>query len=153
MCGLVGIAGDLAFEDERIFKTLLLLDYFRGQDSTGVTSVSKRKNLITLKVADDPIILMQHNDFEAVINGVTDAVWMGHNRASTIGASTRANAHPFECGHIVGMHNGTLEKQSMRDLADRLDETYGTDSETIFQHMAKYGVDDTIPLLQSAFLS
>src|SRR5690606_15794871 len=96
MCGIVGRAGPLVLADEQFFKILLLLDFFRGQDSTGIATVrASSKFTQTLKIADDPIMLMQHEDFDSVMNGNLDLIWIGHNRASTIGASTRANAHPF----------------------------------------------------------
>ena len=34
MCGLVGVAGDLEYKTESLFR-LLVFDYFRGTDSTG----------------------------------------------------------------------------------------------------------------------
>lgn len=152
MCGIVGRAGPMTLADEMTFKTMLLLDYFRGTDSTGMATVRASSGEVNvLKVADDPIIFMQHSEFESVLNGNLDAIWIGHNRASTIGASTRANAHPFMCEHITGVHNGTLEKSSMAALAARLPEVYGTDSETIFTHIAVYGIEETVKLLQGAW--
>ncbi len=151
MCGIVGRAGLLNADDERIFKTLLLLDYFRGQDSTGIATISKIGRVEVLKMADDPIMLMKHLDFESTVVGSADAIWIGHNRAATVGVTSRANAHPFRCDHITGVHNGTLDRSSFQELSSRLDNVYGTDSETIFQHMAKYGVDETVARLQGAW--
>ena len=151
MCGIVGRAGSLTVKDEQFFKVLLLLDWFRGQDSTGVAAVTRRGAVSTLKISDDPIMLMNHVDFDSTIVGLVDAIWIGHNRASTIGATTRANAHPFTHGPITGVHNGTLEKDSLEEIRERLPEVYGTDSETIFAHIAKYGVEDTVPRLSGAW--
>lgn len=102
-------------------------------------------------MADDPIMLFNHVDFESTIVGSADAIWIGHNRAATIGDKSRINAHPFKCGSITGVHNGTLDKESFFELAARLDQTYGTDSETIFQHIETYGIEDTVPRLQGAY--
>jgi asparagine synthetase B (glutamine-hydrolysing) len=151
MCGIVGRAGVLNTNDERIFKTLLLLDYFRGQDSTGVATVSKLGKVDVLKVADDPIMLFQQVDFDSTVVGVSDAIWIGHNRAATIGSTTRANAHPFKCNNITGVHNGTLEKSSFIALGARMEREYGTDSETVFQHIALYGIDETVSRMQGAW--
>lgn len=151
MCGIVGRSGLLTLADERIFKTLLLLDYFRGQDSTGVCIVSKKGKVDVLKIADDPIMLFNQVDYDNTVVGVSDAIWIGHNRAATVGSTTRANAHPFKCNHITGVHNGTLEKSSFFDLGHRLESEYGTDSETVFQHIAKYGIDETVKLMQGAW--
>lgn len=151
MCGIVGRAGMLKTDDDRIFKTLLLLDYFRGQDSTGVATVTKSGKVDVLKVADDPIMLFNQTDFDNTVVGVSDAIWIGHNRAATIGKTTRANAHPFQCGNITGVHNGTLEKSSFLALGSRLALEYGTDSETVFQHIATYGLEETVSRMQGAW--
>lgn len=151
MCGIVGRAGFLALSDERVFKVMLLLDYFRGQDSTGVCSVSKKGVSDVLKMADDPIMLFNNSSFDSTVVGVSDAIWIGHNRAATIGATSRSNAHPFEAKHITGVHNGTLDKINFKELSSRLENSYETDSETIFNHIATYGVDDTIPRLEGAW--
>ncbi len=151
MCGLVGRAGPLETQDEKVFKILLLLDYLRGQDSTGVASISKQNKVDIVKVGDDPIILFNSQDYDSTVVGLVDAIWIGHNRSATIGATTRANAHPFKCDHIIGVHNGTLDKSSLATLESRMDIMYGTDSETIFQHMAIYGVEDTVKRLQGAW--
>lgn len=152
MCGIVGRAGSLLFENEQFFKVLLLLDYLRGQDSTGFCSVrASNREVKTLKIADDPIILMNHSDFDIVLNGTTDIIWIGHNRASTVGGSTRGNAHPFTHGDITGVHNGTLTKESIAALAVGLPEAYETDSETIFAHISKFGIEETVKKLQGAW--
>lgn len=151
MCGIVGRAGNLALSDEKMFKIMLLLDYFRGQDSTGVCSVTKGGYQTTLKIADDPIMLFKDNDYEHTIVGASDAIWIGHNRAATVGATSRANAHPFTVGHITGVHNGTLTKAGFVDIAAWIAEEYDTDSQTIFANIAKHGVDATIPRLEGAY--
>jgi predicted glutamine amidotransferase len=151
MCGIVGRAGALGAPDERIFKVMLLLDYFRGQDSTGVASITKKGYSSVLKIADDPIMLFNHKEYEEVVAGVYDSIWIGHNRAATIGVTTRQNAHPFECDHIVGVHNGTLTKDAFNTLGSWLDKSYDTDSETLYRYMAEYGVDETISRLQGAW--
>lgn len=151
MCGIVGLAGELKAHDEQLFKLLLLLDYFRGQDSTGMAVIGMNNTVKTLKVADDPIILMQHADFEMTLHATVSYGFLGHNRASTVGATTRANAHPFTHGSRTGVHNGTLSKLGYIDLAARLEEDFGTDSETIYAHMDRYGVKDTISRLEGAY--
>lgn len=152
MCGIVGMAGGLTYSDEQRFKLMLLLDYFRGQDSTGVAVLrNDGKTVETLKVADDPIILMQHTNFETVLDATKSTIFLGHNRASTIGASTRANAHPFTHGTITGVHNGTLTKACKDALSVRVGEEFGTDSETVFAHINMYGIEDTVSRMVGAW--
>lgn len=65
-------------------------------------------------------------------------VLMGHNRWATQGAVNSVNAHPFQINDIYGAHNGTLRAQWR--LEDHHD--FEVDSENIFHHIDKMGVED-----------
>lgn len=144
MCGIVGIGGNLAYKDEKTMQSLLLLDYFRGTDSTGLAAVRNGGDVKIVKDATDPINLFQYPKFKDALNGNACKLFLGHNRASTSGATNRYNAHPFQCGHIVGVMNGTLEFSDKRMLEDNLGEKFDVDSEALFAAIAKYGVKETI---------
>lgn len=150
MCGLVGVAGEAIFTSEiESFKSLLLLDYLRGEHSTGVLArainrKSGAAHCVMLKAEGHPVNLFnsypQHFDIETY-NYITDTVnekltfLMGHNRQATIGAKTTVNAHPFRQGHIFGCHNGTVKTGLYKHITkeDRENVLKGeTDSEQIF---------------------
>lgn len=42
----------------------------------------------------------------------------GHSRAATIGNITEKNAHPFRCGDIFGIHNGTVPSMGSKEKTD-----------------------------------
>ena len=151
MCGLVGIAGSLAHKDEATMKRLFLLDYFRGTDATGFASVSTTGDVKVAKVASNPIDLFDMQRYKAASVAHSSRVFIGHNRAKTVGNNSFNNAHPFEYGHIVGAHNGTLEKSSFRALEQKLEEEFEVDSQAIFACIAKFGIEATIPLLEGAW--
>ena len=77
-------------------------------------------------------------------------LFLAHVRASTGGATSRANCHPFVSGRWSFMHNGQIGHfdRLRRPLEARLDDAlYGqklgsTDSELIFLLMLQHGLDD-----------
>lgn len=149
MCGHVGIAGNLEFKDEATMKRLLLIDYLRGPDSTGIAAIRKNGEAVISKGALNPIDLFDMPKFKSALNAYQSKVFLGHNRAATKGVVNNVNAHPYEVDHIVGAHNGTLDPVSYADLEKLLDEKFGTDSHAIIAGIAKFGVEEIIPMLSS----
>lgn len=151
MCGLVGIAGKLSYKDDATMQRLLLMDYTRGPDSTGFAAIrgSTGGNEIKIaKLCSHPIDLFQMPKFKDALKGESSVVFLGHNRAATRGGLSTYNAHPFQFGHIVGAHNGTLDYQSTKRLEDAAEESFPVDSMAIFAAIAKIGIDDTIALME-----
>lgn len=146
ICGLVGVAGNIGQREENVFKRLLEIDTIRGPHSTGILSVDARGNTEVVKAVGTPWNLYELKTFDEVMK-VSSNILMGHNRWATKGKINRRNAHPFEHGHIIGAHNGTLRSQSL--LIDHKD--FEVDSDNIFHSMAKVGVDDTIKATCGAF--
>jgi len=148
MCGLVGMAGTLDTIDVTVFKQLLFVDTLRGDDSTGVASVDYAKNIDWVKATGAAIDLIERKTFDRVVTQ-HKCVLIGHNRYGTMGSKTNGNAHPFECDHIVGAHNGTITYPSKNSLQDGA--TFDTDSEAIFNNIAIHGIEATIPKLDGAY--
>lgn len=151
MCGLVGVAGKLEFKDEATVKRLLIYDYFRGPDSTGIAVVNKDgTEAKVVKIASHPLDLFDMNKFKAALSGYQSSVFMGHNRAATKGAVNAINAHPYEFGHIVGAHNGTLSASTFAKLNEKLGEKFEVDSQAVFACIAKFGIEETVALFQES---
>lgn len=151
MCGLVGIAGKLEFKDEMTLKRLLLLDYFRGMDSTGVASIRKDGEIRIAKISSHPIDLFDTKRYELVNHGYQSLAFIGHNRAATRGKVNENNAHPYQYGHIIGAHNGTLDTTSWADLNKALGYETDVDSMAIFACIEKIGIEETVKLLSGAW--
>lgn len=145
MCGLAGVAGIVDFKSDKMFSTLLFLNQLRGTDSTGVAAVRTSGVSTVYKTILHAQDFMDTRGYDAILKG-SNRILMGHCRAATKGAVTKANAHPFEFEHIIGAHNGTLNSQF--GLKDYLD--FKVDSENIYHHMNTEGAEDTWSKLNGA---
>jgi hypothetical protein len=146
LCGLVGVAGQVSVKGEQLFRRMLELDTVRGPHSTGIFAVKSDKTTLMAKAVGTPWDLYDTKKCESIFHALTK-VLIGHNRWATKGKINKTNAHPFEFEHIAGAHNGTLT--TTYQLDDHKD--FEVDSENLYHHMDKNGVDDTIKNLNGAF--
>lgn len=152
MCGLVGIAGNMEFRDESTFRRLLVFDVFRGMDSTGVAFFDKKgHDCDIVKIKSHPIDLFDLKRYTKAENSYSSSVFLGHNRAATVGQVNTVNAHPFEYGHIVGAHNGTLDKSSWQDLNEANEFDCDVDSQAVFLSISQRGIEETIKMMCGAW--
>ena len=149
MCGLVGVAGKLVFQDEVFMKRLLVLDYFRGTDSTGMASILGNGDPELVKRATHPLNLFDSQEFQKILDHRKSFGFLGHNRAATIGAVNEVNSHPFQCGAITGAHNGTLDKASWLRLEEASGVKTAVDSQAIFEAINAVGIEETISLMEN----
>lgn len=145
MCGIVGVAGDLAVKHERVFTDLLVMNQLRGFDSIGVAKIGYARKPTVLKTLEHPASLIQSKEYKDLLSG-SNRVLLGHNRAATVGDVNVLNAHPFTHGAITGVHNGTVAYR--KDLEDH--QNFQVDSDNIYYHINKKGVKDLWPKLWGA---
>jgi predicted glutamine amidotransferase len=145
MCGIVGAAGNLDKNVNKMFRDMLVFDQVRGFDSTGVAVVGSAENA-TVQVEKDtgtPNDLWTWGTSNLFDNrGVAKSlfkVMIGHNRAATVGAISRENAHPYQFTHITGVHNGSLSYYDDLDGA----KTHEVDSQALINTIATRGIDKT----------
>ena len=168
MCGIVFVGGTaLSSTNLERFEQMLYADVFRGDHSTGVMAYYKpyqKEALIKVakKAVPSDIFLRsnlwkdiaQHRAENISATGVktTSVTYprfiVGHNRYATAGAVVDKNAHPFQCGHITLVHNGSLLTQSLLPDSEKFD----VDSENICHSIATIGIEETIKKLHGAFV-
>lgn len=146
MCGIVGAAGSLTFETDKMFKNLLIVDSLRGLDSTGIAAINRDEEIRVVKAVGNPFDLMNLKSFDQALGKMNRAI-IGHNRFATQGVVNRRNAHPFEFEHIVGVHNGTL--QSKHKLLDA--NQFTVDSENLYHHMNEKGLESLLEVIEGAW--
>jgi predicted glutamine amidotransferase len=153
MCGLVGVLGYLETKDETLIRRLLLFDYFRGTDSTGMAAVSRNgEDSEVVKLPSHPLDLFDMAKFKAMTKSAyMSSAYIGHNRSATVGKVTSSNAHPFKVGAITGAHNGTLSAACFLELKKLIGLEVGTDSEAIFTAIDMFGIEAVVPVLQGAW--
>lgn len=143
------MAGDTGYKYKDVFTDLLIVDSMRGPHSTGMALVKRyNKEVVLCKEVGNPFNLIGTEAYKKALNLAASCI-IGHNRFATVGEHSTANAHPFMFEHIVGAHNGTLDKSSLKYLDDF--EYFGTDSEAIFHHLNDNGLRDTLDQITGAW--
>lgn len=147
MCGIVGVLGNVTPEAFDVFEVMLSVDMLRGKDSTGVAAIAHNKEANIVKDVFWPLELMRTDDYAENIESKqkTAQCLIGHNRAATKGVVNKRNAHPYQYGSIIGVHNGTLREDLSPDSR-----VFDVDSKSIFYSINKKGVDWTWKNLKGA---
>jgi predicted glutamine amidotransferase len=142
MCGIFGFAKTSNGQSDhqldilkRTFTNLTDESSARGKDSTGF-SIMNPLNRYTYKTLTDSSTLTRTNEWSNVIDKIDrdTSIVLGHTRFATTGAKVVTNAHPFNIGEVVGIHNGVIYNfnQVARGLGKAIPQV---DSEVIFQSL------------------
>jgi len=161
MCGLNGVFGLIGDKEKQVFAILSMLGQLRGKDSTGYAIIPGKKK-------QKPAIIKSLGGLEFLANTLTDGdgkyidpdSWvlkdnnllcvLGHNRYATVGVVNVSNAHPFQYNDIIGCHNGTINRYSLRHLDS--EEVGLTDSQVIIKELGDgRPVEDVIEFCNGAW--
>lgn len=148
MCGIAGVYSTQYSNPERdLFQRLLLLNAFRGMDSTGVIKIRNKPRLSCSRIravipSPEFIFTKKGGDFISETDRVIGMI--GHTRAATKGSVTATNAHPFEFDNVIGVHNGTIK------YAFEGSDLYDTDSEALYKLINDYGIEEALNKVATA---
>lgn len=152
MCGIVGLLarrhnGFFGVHGE-LFSNLLRIDSIRGADSTGVFGVTQKGGIIDIIKGDaDGYVFTSSKNYETFKRRIPQSYHLvvGHNRAATKGSVSAQNAHPFQEGHIVLVHNGTIFNQ------DDLNKEAEVDSHAICHALNEHDATTALGKINGAF--
>ena len=148
MCGLAAVIDPFMGDADRsAFRDLLIITALRGLDSTGffgveTPTVAQDAEAIAetqvrwAKALGNPYQLMGKPEFNRTmrsLNGFQHRAMVGHCRAATKGHTSPENAHPFDVGDIVGVHNGTISSGLTIPEGE-------TDSQALYELIQKEGL-------------
>ena len=148
MCGLVGVIGNINFQDAKVFQQLLFVDTLRGSHSTGVATNNAQNEVEVYKRALSGPDFLQLKKGSAISSSLQGDFLLGHNRYATQGLVNDANAHPFTYGNVTLAHNGTLIDQTT--LPDHKDFTVDSENIAYAMGLAK-NPEEVISVLKGAF--
>lgn len=164
MCGICGVATHfMANTEVSAFKELLTVSQLRGSDSTGVAAIHKpqmfKRNHEKVRTfpyqydkdtenssvfLDDPGLLDKDAKRRKSLFTNNDVIALfGHCRSATVGAVSKANAHPFDFSNVIGVHNGTIRQGA--DIPELKE--FESDSAALYASINKRGIEDTVDRL------
>lgn len=112
MCGIVGIIkADNSYipKVKNVFYDLLFANQLRGVDGAGVFWYnSKDDNYSVIKNENFNVVYNNYALDKALTDNEKIPFIVGHNRAATKGKVKTENNHPFDEGHVILVHNGTM---------------------------------------------
>ena len=133
MCGIFGFSG-VGKVDMRLLYKLALANESRGNQSTGIGIYDERfkDNTYYFKQAVSATDFLVNGDLDRVEGA---PIIIGHTRYATGGAVNAENAHPFQEGNILGIHNGWLLNQSKFEEKYNLEKS-AVDSNALYKALA-----------------
>lgn len=136
MCGLFGYISATTITNADINSLCIgtAVSTLRGKDSTGIVCLYRDRPLYwetekTLQNGFEWASESGKRGLRGILaKGTGMSAVLGHTRASTVGASTIANAHPHVEGDIILTHNGTLRNFRTGFLSKGVEPTVEVDS-------------------------
>lgn len=160
MCGIIGMhainkAGFFT-NDKDALKGMLVVNSLRGAHSTGLMGFhkdpTKNDEVNIIKCVDSPYNMFAWQRSEEFFNRMIAyfGTVVGHGRFATRGEVNADNAHPFEEGHIVLVHNGGIS--NFHQLKDnKKHEGIEVDSHLVARLIMEEGADAVLPELRGAY--
>lgn len=112
MCGIIGAIHTRALPAnvDKFLKNALVVDAVRGAHSTGACILSKTGDKLFYDIRKEAVCGGEfvETTYDPTKENSNVYAVIGHNRYATVGGITKATAHPFKVGNVIGVHNGTL---------------------------------------------
>jgi len=149
MCGIVGYITtnpkNNPHEKREFQRDSLIVDSFRGFDSTGMLTVCEGFEVAMHKAVGPGYAYVLSKEFAA--RPTDPFFFVGHNRKATKGVVNKSNAHPFVKGPITMVHNGTLSDHG-RSLPHSPKKKLDVDSAMIAYNLAQTDADKAVEVIR-----
>ena len=157
MCGLVSVAtmkeNGFSIDEGSLLDQSMILNQWRGEDSTGLVSISNTDAWMYAKAVGGYRALQKHPGWNELRKNIMNEgrLVFGHGRWATKGNINTDNAHPFHIKRedgteIIFVHNGTLDTR--QDLPRFFD--YAVDSEWLGNMIAEKGAEEALSSIYGA---
>lgn len=158
MCGIFGLATSEKGFDATVRKDTflngLMFNMPRGMDSTGAagfwTETQDKKDYVASRISKRALHMIDWlgtTNAELFLDKFSDYYYViGHVRATTKGATSDKNAHPFNYGDYTLVHNGTVYNRGELTKAREF-----VDSADICATMEERGEEKTLEGLEGGF--
>ena len=149
MCGIISyFSNETKYSRalSQVISNALWIDSIRGDNSTGII-YGTEEGPEWYKKAMAGWDFVQLDYVQSVLSDLNNVPYfIGHNRAATKGKVNTANAHPFEHGDIIGVHNGTVLNQHALSKGN-----HQVDSDALFAGISEDGASIVLPKVNGAF--
>lgn len=147
MCGICGTVSRVLTQGEiKAFETLMTLSTLRGVNGAGVIGrePSLKAKPFAFKTVHSWPQLIQSDQYTRI--KTPPAFLIGHCRWPTVGGYEIQDVHPHRSGHILGVHNGTM------DIVDGKKVAGESDSLLLISSIATKGIKETIKNSKGAYV-
>ena len=159
MCGLWGMfnarpEGTLIQHDIDVAQDMMVFMSRRGDHSSGICTIPRRSTSVdypdtpnTIKAIGSPYSIIHTKAGQEYFKWVMqngNSIF-GHNRKATTGAISLKNAHPFEEGDWILVHNGTI-----RDGV-KVTEEVEVDSHALCVKFNEVGIKEALKTINGAY--
>lgn len=155
MCGVIGMMTKYNATNAQIklLAHLLVLDQLRGEHATGIAKVDlKTAEAKVMKKAVPALEFLNNEEVFEFLDKDRQRLYIGHNRFATMGnKADHDNAHPFQEDHITMVHNGTVDRWTLKDLEGHGSDGIEVDSHMVCVTIAKLGIEEAVKKFSGAF--
>jgi predicted glutamine amidotransferase len=151
MCGIISyFSNDNKYNHSvrQLLHDMLWIGSIRGDNSTGLIYEEDGSPEMYKRAIPGWDFVQLKRTVKLLLDYNKTPYFIGHNRAATRGDVNTSNAHPFEFGDILGIHNGTLTNHHALSPVGAKHEV---DSQHLYHAISENGFAAVVPRINGSF--